>query len=331
MTFQVTSHQHTFAFRPEPTTVWRLEDTNSGCMAEIAPELGCNCYQWRVTRGGKPTDLLYADPQVFPEGRPTRSGIPILFPFPNRLRGGLLPWEGKTHQLPLTDSNGKNAIHGFACRHPWRVSANGASAQSAWLAAEFQASRDAPETRTQWLADYRLTVTFRLSADRLQLEAAVENVDRTALPFGLGYHPYFRLHAADDLVRAPAGLLWELEENLPTGKRLPVDAPRNLSSARPASQLQLDDVFTALPCDPSAMKNGLCFRGQVGQVQLWTSQEFRELVAFTPPHRQAVCLEPYTCTTDAANLQARGIDAGWLTLAPGQSWNSVFAMAVSEE
>ena len=36
-----------------------------------------------------------------------------------------------------------------------------------------------------------------------------------------------------------------------------------------------------------------------------------------PPHRKAVCLEPYTCVTDAANLQARGIDAGWRELPAG--------------
>ena len=44
---------------------------------------------------------------------------------------------------------------------------------------------------------------------------------------------------------------------------------------------------------------------------------FRELVAFTPPTRASVCLEPYTCITDAVDLQPQGIDAGWRVLAPG--------------
>jgi aldose 1-epimerase len=50
------------------------------------------------------------------------------------------------------------------------------------------------------------------------------------------------------------------------------------------------------------------------------------LVVFTPPHRQAFCVEPYTCTTDAVNLQQRGVDAGWLTLPPGGRWSAVFEM-----
>lgn len=46
--------------------------------------------------------------------------------------------------------------------------------------------------------------------------------------------------------------------------------------------------------------------------------EFREFVVFTPPQRSCVCLEPYTCATDAIHLAARGIDAGWRVLSPGQ-------------
>jgi aldose 1-epimerase len=42
-------------------------------------------------------------------------------------------------------------------------------------------------------------------------------------------------------------------------------------------------------------------------------------VAFTPPHRLAVCLEPYTCTTDAINLEQQGVNAGWRVLKPGTS------------
>jgi aldose 1-epimerase len=328
MTFQVTAQQRTFPFRTDPTVVWRLENADADCAAEIAPELGCNCYSWQITEAGKQSALLYADPEVFPGGRPTRSGIPILFPFPNRLREGRFTWEGKTYQGPLTDSSGKHAIHGFACRHPWRVTGHGSNGQSAWLAAEFHAATDAPQTQAAWPADYRLAITFRLHADRLRLEATVTNTDRAALPFGLGFHPYYRLELPQTLVIAPARSLWELVDSLPTGKRVPVDTARNLNAPRPASELQLDDVLTDLAAD-RVNAEGLIYRGQVGRVGLWTSAAFRELVAFTPPHRQAICLEPYTCTTDAANLEARGVDAGWRSLAPGQTWSAVFEMAVA--
>ena len=79
-------------------------------------------------------------------------------------------------------------------------------------------------------------------------------------------------------------------------------------------------------------QEALCGRGRIASqggtfaVELLASPAFRELVAFTPPHRQAVCLEPYTCTTDAINLQQRGINAGLRVLAPGEQWAGVVEM-----
>jgi aldose 1-epimerase len=52
------------------------------------------------------------------------------------------------------------------------------------------------------------------------------------------------------------------------------------------------------------------------------------MVVYTPAHRQAFCIEPYTCATDAVNLQARGIEAGWQVLAPGDRWSGVVELRV---
>lgn len=316
-------------------TIVVLEDEGDKVRAEVWPAFGFNCYRWQVGA----SELLYAEQQHFRDGRPTRCGIPILFPFPNRIRDGHFSWEGKEYQLPLNDSSGKNAIHGFACRTRWRTVRLGADAQSAWVVGEFQGSSDAPETRRLWPADYRIQVTYRLSRAALRIEATVENPDRVPLPFGLGYHPYFRIPAtagdkADDCwIQAGARSYWELRESLPNGRRQPVDGARDLNAPRRFRDLQLDDVLTDLvSLDQSA--SGLVLRGSVGQgagqagMKLWTSSAFRELVLFTPPHRRAICLEPYTCTTDAVNLQRRGVDAGWLVLEPGEKWMAVVELSL---
>jgi aldose 1-epimerase len=66
-----------------------LQD-GAGGRASIWPALGFNCFAWQVQRGDQLLDVLYADAALFtdPAPRPTRSGIPILFPFPNRIRQG---------------------------------------------------------------------------------------------------------------------------------------------------------------------------------------------------------------------------------------------------
>jgi aldose 1-epimerase len=304
-------------------------------VAEVWPALGFNCFSWKITESGRSLDLLYSDPVLFGDGRPTRSGIPVLFPFPNRIRDGRFTWDGKTYQLPLNDPAGKNAIHGFACRHPWRVVDQGADHNSAWLTGQFRGSLDAPEDRALWPADYQLTLTIRLGDNSLRLEAEVFNPDTKPLPFGLGYHPYFKLpfapngDAADYLVQVPARSYWPLTDSLPNGDIRPVDAPRDLTTPRRYGDLKLDDVLTAVSTSSGA--DGLRECGAIQgdsrhALRLSSSTAFRDLVVFTPPHRQAFCIEPYTCTTDAINLQARGVDAGWLTLAPGQRWSEVVEM-----
>jgi aldose 1-epimerase len=314
-------------------TVYILQDPAAMTRAEVWPANGFNCYRWQIVHDRATWDLLYSDPQFFQGSPPTRSGIPILFPFPNRIRDGRFRWGDREYQLPLNDPARKNAIHGFACRRPWRVRSQGADESGAWLEAEFRGSVDAPEARNLWPADYLVRVSYRLGPKALRVTAVVENPDRVPLPFGLGYHPYFQVPPApgDYLVQADAGHFWVLDESLPTGELRPVDAARDLRTPRPFPDITLDDVLSsrgdAGPSADAGNPASLVYRGVLSERgssrALWSleaSPAFRELVVFTPPHRHAVCLEPYTCTTDAINLQQRGVDAGLIVLEPGRQW-----------
>jgi aldose 1-epimerase len=330
MTFQVRVEKRANSFGLDDR-VWVLDD-GQGSFVEVAPALGFNAYRWHVPQG----ELLYAAPNYFEENKPTRSGFPILFPFPNRIRGGRFTWNGKDYQLPTKDPSGKNAIHGFVCHRPWRVVAQGADGGAAWVTGNFVGSKDAPDTLDLWPADYSITVTYRLGSNKLEVLAEVANPGQTDLPFGLGYHPYFAL----SLFGGPAAMVsirarqyWELVDSLPTGQRFPEERKYALRDGQRYDQLHLDDVFTDL--DRPATSGEEALTGLVShekrRLEMRTSDIFREIVGFTPPHRQAICLEPYTCTTDAINLQARGVDAGWRTLKPGMSVRGRIELKASGE
>ena len=83
----------------------------------------------------------------------------------------------------------------------------------------------------------------RLGRSLLRLEAEVDNPSHNPLPFGLGYHPYFRvplvLGGTDEqcLVQVEASRYWELKDNLPSGTRVPVDAAHDLTKPRKYSDL----------------------------------------------------------------------------------------------
>ena len=63
------------------------------------------------------------------------------------------------------------------------------------------------------------------------------------------------------------------------------------------------------------------------EVVVTADAAFREAILFAPSTRPVLCIEPYTCATDALNLQARGVDAGLLTLPPGGRWSAGYTIS----
>lgn len=308
-----------------------LHDPASGAVAEVLVSLGFNCHRFMVPHRGQQVEVLWrTDSFLSGADRPSRSGVPILFPFPGRIRGTTFVWEGKDYTIPAGDALG-NAIHGFVHTRPWRV----IEREKRRLVGQFQASIDDPQLLEQWPADFRLTAEYDLSGGLLRMNYLIENPGQTPLPFGFGTHPYFHVPllggSADRcLVLLPGREKWELDQMLPTGKRLPLEDVTQYKVGAPFGTLQLDDVFTDLEFD-----DGWC-RGHVYDpkaqlaVHISFSKAFRECVVFTPPHREAICIEPYTCVPNAAELTAQGIDAGLHLLPPGEQFIARVEFAVSE-
>lgn len=305
-----------------------LRDPLSGSTARIAAERGFNCYEFRAAVDRKVIDVIDADPD-FPNGagRPSGHGIPLLFPFPNRIRAGRYVWEGRNYVIDLdealNDGNG-NAIHGFCLDRPWRV-----TSQSERVAiAEFRLSRDAPERVSFWPADFLIEVRYEIGPGALRADVRIANPSDVPLPWGFGTHPYFRLplgHESDPArctIQADAAECWELDGALPTGRRLPVFEEKDLRESAYFDVLTLDDVLTGLPEGAETVQSRIVDEQAGLEIVQRAGGVFRELVAYTPKGRDAVCLEPYTCATDAVNLHARGIDAGWRTLPPGREFRT---------
>jgi aldose 1-epimerase len=313
-------------------TVYTLSNPAAQTAIEVWPGRGFNCLKWQVHGH----DLLFSMPDWETNPVPTRSGVPILFPFPNRIRDGVYLHQSRPVRLPKNDSTGANAIHGFAPRSPWHVFGYSCDSNSAWIHGDFRIADAAPAATDLWPGDALFSVTYRLTDNRLRIEMRVRNMSPDPFPFGIGLHPYFRLPVADAdvsryVLHAPARNLWQLEQSLPTGELLVVPDELNWNRPKRIGSTQLDHVYANLGAIEE--RDGLLLRGTLshddapGRLEFWTTADFRESVLFTPAHRKAVCFEPYTCTTDAINLQARGIDAGWRELPGDSEWTGAVEFA----
>ncbi|HWL08945.1 MAG TPA: aldose 1-epimerase [Planctomicrobium sp.] len=310
----------------------RIYDSFSNTAAVIAPELGFNCISFTTEMKGTPVEVIDAPEDVLNgQYRPSGFGIPILFPFPNRIREGRFTWEERHYEIPLAP-NHPNAIHGFCYDRPWRVIDQTEDS----VTGRFQLSVDDPERRHCWPADFIFDVRYRVAESRLECQFRITNCDEKPLPWGLGTHAYFRLPLGPESdayqceLSVPVSEQWELNDFLPTGRRLPVENNNPLRTGASFGEIKFDDVFTGWQSDGGTVRSSILDpKAGVQLMQICDSQYFREAVVYTPPGRNAVCIEPYSCVTDAINLHSKDINTGLQVLPPGQVVQTWIALQVS--
>jgi len=297
-----------------------LQEAATGARAKILADFGFNCYSFSVPRDTGDLEVIWAAAD-FEHGtqRPSGSGIPILFPFPGRIQGTQLFWNGQIYQLEEGDGLG-NAIHGFVHRRPWRVIESSADR----VVGQFQASVDDPAILESWPADFCITATYTLAGTALQISYKIENPDNRPLPCGLGTHPYFRVPLGGEdknacEVRVPVSSRLLLDNMIATGQSEPIDNPEQFRDGLRFGAMSFDNIFGEL-----SFRDGACasqIRDPAGStLTMMFNDMFQYCVLYNPPHREAVCIEPYTCIPDAFRLAREGIDAGLRVLQPGESF-----------
>jgi aldose 1-epimerase len=303
-----------------------LQDESTGDSVSLMVSQGFNCFRWERGEGSARIDALWARPgHESGTERASSGGIPILFPFPGRLPGTTFDWLGKTYELEPFDALG-NAIHGFVFTRRWRS----VVVETNRCTAEFQASIDDPGLLPRWPSDFRIVATYRLRGDTLRFECEVTNLGPNPMPFGLGLHPYFRVGifggaAAEDRVTAEVGHRWLLEQMRPTGKREP--EPFGLASGAPFGGLTLDDVFDHEPAfenldSPPETLRVAKIEGPNGRMEIRYDVDYPFAVLYTPPHREAICIEPYTCLPGSIPKGEQGTATGLRILPPGDRWTT---------
>lgn len=308
-------------------------------VAEIAPGLGNNCYAFRVadarlgSEGGNWLNLIDASPDLATlQEHPDIYGIPILFPFPNRIRGGSWRFEGETYQFDKPPDS-PTSIHGLLLNRPYQVESHAAGENGAALVCTLDA-RDFVDIGRQYPFPFKIGITYTLKDAVLSMRVSIQNTGDRNMPMGFGIHPYFRVglspgaNAAAALIKVPAASYWELDaDSTPTGKRHAATGALDLRDGKPFAGLTLDHVFTDVQMEADGVSRCVIENRDTGHGLVMESDvSFRELVVYTPPGRDVICFEPYTCPTDAVNLEARGIPAGVIVLAPEQTFSATVRM-----
>jgi aldose 1-epimerase len=252
-------------------------------------------------------------------------GIPLLYPWANRLRRRRFPVAGRQVVLdrpstPVSVDERGLPIHGLLAAAPgWTVRRHVAQGDDAALEAAFDFG-----AREDLLAAFpfphEVGVAATLTENRLTIVTTVRASRDAPVPVAFGYHPYFQLPdvaRGDWQIEVPVAEALALDGRmLPTGERAAVRVHGGALGAR-----TFDDAYVAPEGGaPFVLAGG---RRRI-EVALHEGYGFAQV--FAPAADAVIAFEPMTAPTDA--LVAGG--PALPVVAPGATYRATFSVAVSD-
>jgi galactose mutarotase-like enzyme len=295
-----------------------LRDEDAELEAAFVPAAGMLCCSLRH-RG---EELLAQNAGVAAYAQQGKTmGIPLLYPWANRLAGFGYSAAGHSVQVPHDtsrihlDARGL-PIHGvIGGRQAWELDPR----QRSSLAATLSWSAEQPELFEVFPFQHELRYEARLHDGCLAIELGVHACGADAVPLAFGFHPYLSAPGAPR-----EG--WQIE--LPAMRKLVLDDAQ--IPAGPGEELQarsfeldareLDDGFDSV-AQPARFR----LAGGGRQLELTLQQGYPCAQVFAPGAKQFICFEPMTAPANALRS-----GEGLRLLAPGERFLASFSLAVSD-
>jgi aldose 1-epimerase len=297
-----------------------IRDDESELEATFVPGAGMLCRSLR--HRGDELLAQNAGVKAYAE-RGTTMGIPLLYPWANRLAAFDYAAAGRRVEVPhdariALDDNGL-PIHGvIGGRMAWELTRPpGPDARS--LGARLSWSDSRPELFEVFPFRHDVEYQATLAQGRLEVEISVHACGADSVPLAFGFHPYLSLPGV-------TRQLWLIE--LPAMRHLELDAeqiPVGTAVAQPPSSFvlaeeQFDDGFDAV-AEPALFS----VTGAGRRVGLELLEGYRFAQVYAPRGEQFICFEPMSAPTNALRS-----GTGLSMLAPGERQRSRFSVRVED-
>jgi aldose 1-epimerase len=219
----------------------------------------------------------------------------LLLPFVNRIKGGAYVFGKGRYQLQRNEGD-INAIHGLVYNKKFDVVDTDLKPRSVRIQLEYTYKGE----ESGFPFSFKTMVVYKIAPKKLSLELGIVNIGKRALPFNLGWHPYF--YVAEPL---------KAEINFEASHAFDTDARGITTGVREDEGLRTFMLNEELDH---------AFRISSGTVQLRSPKRLMELSfpegenylqIYTPKNEPYVAIEPMTGISDSFNNKT-----GLQTLAP---------------
>lgn len=260
----------------KPYQTYILLDSSQNAIVEVIPERGGIISRWRVAD----QEILYMDRErLLNPDLSIRGGIPILFPICGNLPDNTYVHHGTKRTLKQ---------HGFARDLPWKVIDQNTQ-NRAGLTLLLESDDD---TREMYPFDFRLTFSYQIKGNALEILQRYENLSPEPMPFSTGLHPYFLVSDKSQLRFEIPGVQYRDQRTQEIG-----DFTGRFDSNLDEIDVTFDNL-TGLAATGIDSQRGLrltvCYHSSYSSIVFWTLKG-----------KDFYCLEPWTAPRNALNTGFR--------------------------
>ncbi|MCB1448303.1 MAG: aldose 1-epimerase [Rhizobiaceae bacterium] len=241
-----------------------------------------------------------------------------LVPFGNRIRGNSFTFRGETYALAPNTAWDRHYLHGEGWLDEWAVETCEADRLS------IRHTHDASRIPYRYTARQR----FVLTENGMDFHLSVVNEGATAMPFGIGWHPYFPMTPGTTL-ETSTGRMWTEEEGWLPGAPVPIPDDLDFRAPRRLPHRWVNNAF-----EDWAGEAVIRWPEKGKSLRIAADPLFRTMFLFVSDRsfdpgyaRDFFALEPMSHLPDGHNLP----DLGGLTpLEPGQSFEGAMRLSLGD-
>jgi len=168
-----------------------LQIENDFFVGEVDPDNGGRLLSLNRKTAAGPVPIIVAPRKGALSGQKV-SAFPLI-PFGGRLRHGRFEWNGAPVQLPFQSSG--HALHGDGATRRWLLCSHDPTSVTMMLA----------YPSSMWPFPARVALRYVVRGPVFMALFRVTNLSNAAIPFGLGWHPYFAVPSGGRLRMATRG------------------------------------------------------------------------------------------------------------------------------
>lgn len=242
----------------------------------------------------------------------------LLAPFPNRIKDGKYNFDDKTYQLSINRPKENNALHGFLYNQSFKIKENKIENDKEILVLTNNYNGDIEG----YPFKFSTKITYLWKAPFfINISIEINNTGNKTMPLGLGWHPYFQFPQSIDNINLQMNTTKKFlvdQQMIPTLKTAPYTS---FNQTKKIGDTCFDDCFEL---NNTIHKHQTILTDELNNISITieqTTNTFGYLQVYTPPKRDAIAIEPMTCTPNAFNNQL-----GLSKLSPSESYNCSYSI-----